>query len=73
MLSEGKGGFADFGKYRELLTDIFWHGKNPGTGDVVESANAAIGQPTPAEALAEARAMYDRAKAASTHQEGDVN
>ena len=58
---------SDFGKYRELLTDIFWRGKLPeqNSENAVESANAAIGQATPAEALAEARAMYNKAKEAS--------
>ena len=75
MLNDGKGGMGDFAKYRELLTDIFWHGKLPDQDPqtAVEAANAAIGQATPAEAMAEARAIYEKAKAASQPTEGDVH
>ena len=55
MLSEGKGGFMDYSKYRDLLTDIMWRGITPGqsSGD---------SQPVPESALNEARSMYEASK-----------
>lgn len=29
LLEEGRGGFMDASKYRQVMTDLFWHGKEP--------------------------------------------
>jgi hypothetical protein len=64
MLSEGKGGMMDYGKYRKTLTDIVWRGIEPELTpeERAEQAKAASGQPPPADALAEARALFEAAK-----------
>jgi len=64
MLSEGKGGFSDYGEYRQRLTDYVFHGNVPDAepGDAVAAAEAAVGTPTPESAMAEARAMYEASK-----------
>ena len=63
MLSEGRGGFIDFGKYRERLTDIVWHGKMPEMTpeERAEAAKAPSGPP-PDTALEEARALYEASR-----------
>ena len=72
MLSEGKGGFSDYGEYRQRLTDYIFHGKVPDTQpeDAVAAAQAAVGGPTPESAMAEARAMYEASK---QHLEAQAN
>jgi len=64
MLSEGKGGFIDYSKYRQQLTDIIWGGKVPELTpeQQVEAAQEAVGEPTPQSALEEARALYEASK-----------
>lgn len=69
MLEEGKGGFVDYPRYREILTDIMWHGKQPeltkeeaerSEKRKLEDAKKAVGAPTPVSALEEARALRER-------------
>lgn len=64
MLSEGKGGFVDYGEYREKLTAIVWRGEMPELTpeQKAEAAKASVGQPTPEDVLAEARALYNAGK-----------
>jgi len=64
MLAEGRGGFIDFGKFRERLTDIVWHGKMPELTEEerAEAAKRMTGGPPPMDALEEARALYQASK-----------
>jgi hypothetical protein len=72
MLSEGKGGFGDYGEYRQRLTDYIFHGITPEVSpeDAVAATQAAVGGPTPQAAMDEARAMYEASK---RHLEGQPN
>jgi hypothetical protein len=63
LLAEGRGGFMDYAKYRDRLTDIVWHGKTPELTpeERAEAAKDPSGPP-PASALDEARALYEASK-----------
>jgi hypothetical protein len=56
-LSEGKGGFVDYSKYREQLTRIIYDGDG---GD--DATTAPSGEAVPTSALDEARALMERSK-----------
>lgn len=69
MLSEGKGGFMDYPRYRDILTDVLWYGKEPeltpeekerSAKKKIADAKKAVGGPTPVSALDEARALRER-------------
>jgi hypothetical protein len=64
MLGEGRGGFMDYSKYRDRLTDIVWRGKVPELTpeERAEAAKHAAASPPPQSALEEARAMYEASK-----------
>lgn len=70
MLDDGRGGFSDFGKYRERLTDIIWNGVVPEltAEERAEQAKAAPGGPIPQAALDEARALFEASKQAQAAQ-----
>ena len=64
MLSEGKGGFIDYGKYRSRLTDIVWLGIMPEltAEERVEAAKTPTGEAPPQSAMDEARALYEASR-----------
>jgi hypothetical protein len=63
MLEEGKGGFMDFSKYRDRLTDIVWHGIVPVlTPEEQAAAAKEPAGPPPVSALDEARALFEASK-----------
>jgi hypothetical protein len=71
MLAEGRGGFMDYGKYRDRLTDIVWRGIMPELTpeEKAEAAKSGAGQPVPESAMDEARALYERSKQLQAAQE----
>ena len=60
----------NFAEYREALTDAYWVGKPQDLSEEQKAAAAAdaIGKEAPQDAMAEARAMYEAAKARSEAQ-----
>lgn len=59
MLSEGKGGFIDYSKYRQQLTRIIWEGT---TDDGAAPTVTPSGEAVPTSALDEAREMMERSR-----------
>lgn len=45
LLEEGRGGFMDAGKYREVMTGLFWRGETP---EMEDRPTGASGKPVPA-------------------------
>lgn len=69
MLREGQGGMVDYPRYRDILTDIVWHGKKPELTQEekervakkeIADTKKAVGIAAPQSALDEARALRDR-------------
>ena len=58
-------------QYREALYDAYWLGKGQEMSEEqrADAAAAAIGKEAPQDAMAEARAMYETAKARSAPSE----
>ena len=61
VLEEGKGAFADYPKYRKMMTDYVWSGKLPEMTEEqkAQAAKEAIGKPAPEEAMAEAKRLRE--------------
>lgn len=65
ILNDGRGAFADFPKYREMMTDYFWRGKVPDQKpeDKAAAVKESIGKPIPETALDEARRLREQLNA----------
>lgn len=75
VLQEGRGGLIDASKYREVMTDLFFYGKQRELtaeerreleANRAREARAAIGQGPTADALAELRRAHEETRARST-------
>jgi hypothetical protein len=71
ILNEGKGAFSDYPKYRQMMIDYVWLGKVPELTDEqkAQAAKESIGEPTPEDALAEAKRLREMMNA--RHQPPD--
>ena len=76
LLEEGRGGFSDSGKHREVMTNLFWHGivpeetpeeKSKRAAAEAAKARSAIGaRATPQSALEQMRELQDAIKSRTT-------